>query len=82
MVRDIAEAPDDDSTDPVGVAHITDGSGPRLRSKPSLWKRVTRECNSATRIRGIGKKSSKKQIGLDLGQKQSPVGGGGIRPIR
>jgi hypothetical protein len=27
------EAPHDDSTDPVGVAHITDGSGPRLRSK-------------------------------------------------
>jgi hypothetical protein len=25
------EAPHDDSTDPVGVAHLTDGSGPRLR---------------------------------------------------
>jgi len=30
-------------------------------------KRVTRECDSATRIRGIGKRTPKKPMQLDLG---------------
>jgi hypothetical protein len=46
-------------------------------------KRVTRECNGATRIRGIGKKTPTKRMQLDLGwESLSPVGGTEIRQDR